>query len=290
MSRRSALLVVTTVYAVVLVGAAAWFVAWDTHPLWAVFVIDLAATGAVFASSTATRNASVYDPYWSVVPPFIAMAFAVRGEGPSLRTALVMIAVGVWAVRLTTNWARGWAGRSHEDWRYGMLRERARIPGWAVDLLAVHLYPTLQVWVGCLGLYAALTLGDAPVNVLDAAAVVVIVAAAIIQLVADEQLRRHRRTRPAAPMRSGLWARARHPNYFGEATVWWGVWLFGVAAHPDAWWWTAVGPVTMTALLRGASVPMMDRRSLERRPGYDEVMRDVPAMLPLGRRWRRGSA
>jgi steroid 5-alpha reductase family enzyme len=61
------------------------------------------------------------------------------------------------------------------------------------------------------------------------------------------------------------------------------MWCFGVAGHPSAWWWTLVGPVTMTVLLRTASVPMMDKRSVQRRPGYDVLMRELPAILPIGR-------
>lgn len=273
-------------YAAVIAASAALFVALDDlHPLVAVLIVDLVATLCIFIASLATRNSSLYDPYWSVVPPFIAWAFITRGDGtPALRALLLVGALSVWAVRLTTNWARGWSGLHHEDWRYVMLREKATVPGWLIDLSAVHLYPTMQVWVGCLGMYAALTLGDSPVGALDWIASGVVIAAAVLQFVADEQMRAHRATGSPVPFEGGLWALSRHPNYFGEASMWWGVWLFGVAANPSSWWWTAVGPLTMTALLRFASVPMMDRRSVERRPGYDAIVQRLPAMLPVGRR------
>lgn len=287
MSRRARHLTgVAVLYAAVIAASAALFVALDDlHPLVAVLIVDLVATLCIFIASLATRNSSLYDPYWSVVPPFIAWAFITRGDGtPALRALLLVGALSVWAVRLTTNWARGWSGLHHEDWRYVMLREKATVPGWLIDLSAVHLYPTMQVWVGCLGMYAALTLGDSPVGALDWIASGVVIAAAVLQFVADEQMRAHRATGSPVPFEGGLWALSRHPNYFGEASMWWGVWLFGVAANPSSWWWTAVGPLTMTALLRFASVPMMDRRSVERRPGYDAIVQRLPAMLPVGRR------
>ena len=287
MSRRARHLTgVAVLYAAVIAASAALFVALDDlHPLVAVLIVDLVATLCIFIASLATRNSSLYDPYWSVVPPFIAWAFITRGDGtPALRALLLVGALSVWAVRLTTNWARGWSGLHHEDWRYVMLREKASVPGWLIDLSAVHLYPTMQVWVGCLGMYAALTLGDSPVGALDWIASGVVIAAAVLQFVADEQMRAHRATGSPVPFEGGLWALSRHPNYFGEASMWWGVWLFGVAANPSSWWWTAVGPLTMTALLRFASVPMMDRRSVERRPGYDAIVQRLPAMLPVGRR------
>jgi steroid 5-alpha reductase family enzyme len=95
--------------------------------------------------------------------------------------------------------------------------------------------------------------------------------------VADLQLRRF-----AAPGRivdRGLWRWSRHPNYLGEVGFWWGLWLFGLAAAPG-WWWTVVGPLVMVALFVFVSVPLMDDRSLARRPGYAEHMRRVPALLP----------
>jgi len=263
----------------------------DLHPTIAVLIADLVATVVVFIGSVVVRNSSMYDPYWSVIPPFLAWAFATLGHNiPVGRTVLLMVAINVWAVRLTSNWVRGWPGIRHEDWRYGMLRQDAKVPGWIIDFSAVHLYPTLQVWVACLGMYAALALGTKALNVLDWTAAAVIVLAALVQFVADEQMRRHRRTASNVAFRGGLWSLSRHPNYFGEATVWWGVWLFGVAGNPASWWWTLIGPVSMTALLRFASCPMMDKRSVERRPGYATLVRELPAMAPIGRRiFVRGS-
>lgn len=276
----------TVVYALVCAVSIVVFAALrDLHPLVSTLVADLVATVGIFVSSLLLRNSSMYDAYWSVIPPLLAWGFAVEGTDiPVGRSALFMVALGVWAIRLTANWARGWSGLGHEDWRYVMLRQDAKVPAWIIDFSGVHLYPTLQVWLASLGMYAALTLGTEPLGALDWIAAAVIVLAALLQFVADEQMRTHRRAGTSQPCRSGLWGLSRHPNYFGEATMWWGVWLFGVAGNPDSWWWTLIGPVSMTALLRGASTPMMDRRSLERRPGYDVIMRELPAMTPIGRR------
>jgi steroid 5-alpha reductase family enzyme len=291
-TRRRDLTIVAATYLVVAGASIAAFAALDgRHPLVRVLLVDLGATVAVYVGSLCVRNNSMYDPYWSVAPPFIAWAYAVCGTGvPGARVVLVIGAVSVWAVRLTSNWARGWSGLHHEDWRYPMLRERSGMPAWVSDFGAVHLLPTLHVWLGSLGLYAALTLGRRGVGVLDVVAAAIVVLAAVLQLVADEQLRAHRRSGSTEPCRRGLWGLSRHPNYFGEVSVWWGGWLFGVAGNPGSWWWTLIGPVSMTALLRGASVRLMDNRSLERRPGYDVLMRELPAMLPIGRRLvrRRG--
>jgi steroid 5-alpha reductase family enzyme len=284
-SKTRALALTALVYCGLIAIAIAVFSSCDGwHPLWATLLTDFVTTAIIFGISCLIRNGSLYDAYWSTAPILIAWGFAVRGDGvPGLRVAIVLIAVSIWGVRLTTNWARGWPGFHHEDWRYTQMRADTGMPWWLNNLTVVHVFPTLQVWAGCIGMYAALTLGTRDINALDAVGVLLIVGGAIIELVADEQLRAHRRS-SSAPCRRGLWSLARHPNYFGELCAWWGMWTFGAAGHPATWWWTLVGPLTMTILLRTASVPMMDKRSLARRPGYDALMNELPAILPLGRR------
>jgi steroid 5-alpha reductase family enzyme len=125
------------------------------------------------------------------------------------------------------------------------------------------------------------TITSRPFGLPDVAAVAVTAAAVVIETVADRQLRRFAAD-PANRGRiidSGLWRYSRHPNYLGEILFWWGLWLFGVAAAPG-WWWTIVGPTTMVLLFVFVSVPMMDRRSETRRPGYAQHRRRVPALVP----------
>jgi steroid 5-alpha reductase family enzyme len=198
---------------------------------------------------------------------------------------LVVALVVAWAVRLTWNWARGWPGLHHEDWRYGLLYERAPLPPWLTSLLGIHLFPTVQVWLGCLAFAPALGWGARPLGLLDALAVFVTGGAILLETVADEQMRAFARTKqPGDVMTRGLWARSRHPNYLGEIGFWTGLALFGLAADPS-WWWSLLGPVAMIVMFVTASIPMLDTRSIERRPGYADHMRRVPALLPRpGRR------
>ncbi len=104
----------------------------------------------------------------------------------------------------------------------------------------------------------------------------------VIEATADTQVRRLvlARTGPAQTLEAGPWPWSRHPNDFGEITRWWGLWLFGVAAAPGAWW-TVFGPLAMTGLFAGASVPRMDRRMVGRRPSSAARMRRGRAMVPL---------
>ena len=293
-SRSVGFAVVALAYA--LAGAVALLVSWlmrAHHPLTVAFVADLAATVVVFALSTVVANASLYDPYWSVAPPVIVLAWI--GTGPSgvdgVRQFLVAAVTLVWAVRLTGNWAWGWSGLAQEDWRYVQIREQTagRVPWWLVNFTGIQLMPTLVVFAGLLAAWPAVGVPNRGVNWLDGLAVAVALGATAIEAVADLQLRGFARdpNHRGRIADTGLWRYSRHPNYLGEILFWWGIWLFALAAAPG-WWWTVVGPLAMVVLFVFVSVPLMDKRSLARRPAYEEHMRRVPALLPVpGRRAAR---
>ena len=288
-SRRRAILICVVAY--VVAGGAALAAGWVSrgrHPIALAAIGDAVATVAVFGFSFAFDNSSLYDPYWSVAPPVIALywALATAGAGADpTRQAVVLLLVGVWAGRLTWNWLRGWQGLAHEDWRYVDFRASAGRAYWLVSFVGIHLFPTIMVFGGCLSLFPALAAGTRPFGPADVLAVVVTATAIVVEAIADEQLRRFRQgaTGPARTLASGLWAWSRHPNYFGEMLFWWGLWVFGLAADPG-WWWTFVGPLAITLMFVFVSVPMLDRRMLARRPDYAARMREVSALVPLRRR------
>jgi steroid 5-alpha reductase family enzyme len=266
-------------------GAAAVVAAFlgHAHPIRAAFLADVVATFVVFGFSKELDNSSVYDPYWSVVPIVIGAYWAAVGGSdavPAFRQGLVLLLVALWGARLTWNWARGWPGLHHQDWRYVDLQERHGPRYWTVSLSGIHLMPTVLVFLGCLPLWAVVT-GVRRFGLLDLLALVVTAGAIVLETVADEQLRRfNARKQPGEICAEGLWSRSRHPNYLGEMGFWWGLWLFGVAARPGALWWTAIGPVAITLMFRFASIPMLDERSRARRPGYEEHEARVPAVVP----------
>jgi len=107
------------------------------------------------------------------------------------------------------------------------------------------------------------------------------IAAVTLELVADTQMHRFvRDKKPGAVMDRGLWAWSRHPNYLGEISFWLALALFGVAAAPADAWWLFIGVVAMVAMFLGASIPMMEKRSLARCPQYQDVIDRVPMLLP----------
>lgn len=250
---------------------------------------DAAATVVVFLGSLAVNNSSMYDPYWSVAPMAIAPAIAMRQEAmaaPLVRKVIVVGLVLLWGARLTWNWARGWQGLAHEDFRYVDLRKTTGKAYWLVSFLGLHFMPTVMVYVGCLSLFVALQSGREAIGVLDGVAFLVTLGAIALEARADKELRMFRLTNPppGSVLDTGVWAYCRHPNYLGEILFWWGLFLFAMAGDASSRW-VIVGPLCINALFVFVSVPLMTKRALARRPSYQERIERVPALLP--RPWRR---
>ncbi len=270
-------------YAAGLAVAAAVLGAGLLAPPFDALLADVAATAVVFGFSRLYRNSSTYDPYWSVIPPLLALYwYAAGGPVDPLRAWCVIGLVWLWGIRLTANWAVHWGGLGHEDWRYPLVRQKAGRAAVAADFAGIHLFPTLQVFLGCLPLYAVMSFGTAPFGWLDVLAFVVTFGAIAVETLADLQLHAFivRRT-PGSFIQSGLWAWSRHPNYFGEAAFWWGLMLFGLAAAPAQWLWILPGALAISAMFVFASIPLMEQRSLERRPAYAAYRARVSALVPL---------
>lgn len=272
--------------AALVVALLAGIAAADHHPVEVALRADVAATLVIFAFSFAFSNSSFYDAYWSVAPVPIALYWALvadpaGGVAVPERQGLALAVLLLWAVRLTANWARGWEGLGHEDWRYVDLRARTGRLYWPVSLLGLHAFPTAIVFLGLLPLWPALASGGRPLGWLDAVAGVVGLAGVALELVADEQLRAFRRSGPPpqAICERGLWAWSRHPNYLGEILVWVSLALFGQAAGGLAWW-TWLGALAMVGMFRAVSIPMKEARMRARRPDYPERQRLVSLLLP----------
>ena len=254
-------------------------------PLLRTFVADAVATIVIFVFSATYDNSSFYDAYWSVVPIAIVLFWMTLAEDavPALRLAAIGLVAVAWGVRLTWNWARGWTGLDHEDWRYVGFRELAPKFYWPISFFGIHFFPTVIVFAGLAALYPAVVHAGRPFGVLDLAALVVGIAGIAFEWIADDQLRAFTTgpRQPGETLRTGLWRYSRHPNYLGEILVWWSFFLFGWAADP-AWARLAVlAPLAITAMFLFVSIPLIEKRSLDRRPNYQQVIDETSMLLPL---------
>ena len=253
------------------------------HLLVQILIADIAATVVIFLFSFLFKNASFYDPYWSLIPIVIAgYLLGVAGE-VGVRQVLVCTVVLIWGVRLTGNFLYGWRGLDHEDWRYINLREFSGIFWWPLNFVGVHMVPTLVVFLACIPLHAAIVSGTQPINLVDGIALLVGVASIWLEFLSDVQLHRFRRTRQSTSevLDQGLWRLCRHPNYLGELGVWLSVFLFGYAATGEADRWMTAGPVAMFVLFAVVSIPMIERKLSADKPDYAQYKARTFALIPL---------
>lgn len=251
-------------------------------PLIALLFADLSATLVIFIIGTIYKNASLYDPYWSVFPLFIALYWIMQA-GPEnanvTRQVIVFLLISFWSLRLTFNWVRQWRGMNHEDWRYQKLRINKGKKFWFVNLTGIHIMPTLLVFLGSLSLFPSLGIANNPFNFLDIIAFITTCSAITIETIADQQLNNFIRTRESNKqvINRGLWKYSRHPNYFGEILFWWGLFLFALAAN-ISYWWIAIGPISILVLFLVVSIPLIEER-LENKPEYIFYKKNVSKLV-----------
>ena len=240
-------------------------------------IADVVSTIFVFSFSVVFRNASVYDPYWSVQPIVILVCFAWHYKLTSA-SILLLISIIFWGIRLTGNWAYVFEGLNHQDWRYTKLKEDNGKLYPLINFAGIHMVPTLIVYMCTLpAVYVVITELDA--NAGSYIGMAVCIGAATLQLVADTQMHKYRASGEHGLIRTGLWKYARHPNYLGEISMWWGVAIQAVSVMPDRWWLIA-GAVANTVLFFTVSIPMADKRQ-SKKPGYAEYKKSTRSLLPI---------
>jgi steroid 5-alpha reductase family enzyme len=249
-----------------------------------IFFADLAATIIIYIISSLFKNTSFYDPYWSVAPLVITLFYLVFPQASnygSLRSIIVSILIFIWSVRLTYNWLRQWQGLKHEDWRYVSYRNKMGRSFWLINLVGLQLMPTILVYLGSISLYPILYLRTVNFWYLDILAIFITVIAIVIETIADQQLNRFTQNRESNQeyIKTGLWRYSRHPNYFGEILFWWGLYIFAIATN-ISFYWAIIGPISITILFNVVSIPLMEKRNLERKQNYHIYKEKVSRLIP----------
>ena len=244
---------------------------------------------ATWMASVPLRDASLADRIWSllVVMPGFAYAWML---GTSERAVWMLALASAWALRLACYVT--WRNSGHgEDRRYAAMRaghgERFALR----SLFTVFLLQAVLGWVVSLPLLAGAA-SARPLNAWDYAGAAVAAFGIVFEAVADAQLARFRAdpARQGQVMQQGLWRWSRHPNYFGEACVWWGLGLMALASGGWGATWALVSPLLMTVLLlRVSGVSLLEKDIVERRPAYRDYIRRTSAFVPWPPR-REGSA
>jgi steroid 5-alpha reductase family enzyme len=239
--------------------------------------IGLAAI-ATWGVSLWRRDVSIVDSLWALMIALGGWAYALAADPIGPREGLVLGLASLWVLRLSGHIT--WRNRGQgEDRRYQAIRARNQPHFEWKSLYLVFGLQAALAWIVAWPLMAALA-GGAPLGWLDGLGAGLWLFGIGYEAVADRQLARFKADPANAGrvMDRGLWRTSRHPNYFGEACVWWGAGLVALAAGGA---WTLVSPLLMTVLLLKVSgVALLEQDIGERRPAYRDYIARTSAFIP----------
>jgi steroid 5-alpha reductase family enzyme len=249
----------------------------------------LAVILALWAYSVKIRDVSFIDAFWAFGMVLLAWATWAQSNAPDARSLLLLGLTSLWGLRLTFHlWTR-W--RAHgEDPRYakimGSVMEKK---GWSwskTSLLSVFLTQAPLLFITSLPAQLGIWASEGVVTVLGPLALIGTIIAIIgilFETVGDSQLNAFR-ANPANKgkvLDTGLWRYTRHPNYFGDACTWWGIWLIACETGP-AGWISIIGPIFLTfTLTRWSGKPLLERGMKKTRPEYADYVTRTSGFFPL---------
>lgn len=249
---------------------------WSAYLLALGFLVLVAVVAWLY--SLVRRDVSIVDSLWSLMILSSLGIYLLFTWDNGSRATLLLGLMTIWALRLSIHITVRNHGED-EDRRYQEIR-RNNDPGfWWKSLYIVFGLQAFLAWVVSLPAVAAAA-SPAPFGWLDLAGLLVWTAGMFFEVVGDWQLKRFQNEKNSdkAVLDTGLWRYSRHPNYFGEALLWWGIYLFALAAGA---WWAVVSPLLMTVLLlRVSGVALLEKDISERRPAYRDYIERTSAFIP----------
>ncbi|CAN5722676.1 DUF1295 domain-containing protein [soil metagenome] len=244
----------------------------------AVLVVLMVLTWVV---SLLAHDASIVDIVWGLAFVLVAVAVALAADGSGSRRTLLAVMVAVWGLRLSGYLA--WRNLGHgEDYRYRAMRKKYGERFGLISLVVVFGLQGVLAWVVSLPVQLAVS-ADNPAGLgpLALVGVALWLVGLFFETVGDAQLARFKAdsANEGQVMDQGLWRLTRHPNYFGDFCVWWGI--FAVAAETGPGRWGVIGPLVMSfLLLRVSGVAMLEKTIGKRRPGYEAYVARTSAFFP----------
>ena len=240
--------------------------------------VILAAGLGLWVISLAKRDVSIVDSLWPLMFLLAAIAYYVTLPAPGPRALLILTLVAIWSLRLFIyiTW-RNWG--EEEDRRYQAIRANNE-PNFAIK--SIYIVFGLQgviAWIVSLPLLGAIA-SPANLSYLDYLGVLVWLVGMVFEAGGDYQLARFKADpeNRGKVMDRGLWRYTRHPNYVGNACIWWGL---GLIALASGGWWSLLSPVLMTfLLLKVSGVTLLEQDITERRPEYADYIARTNAFIP----------
>jgi steroid 5-alpha reductase family enzyme len=240
--------------------------------------VSVALMALAWLISVVRRDVSIVDIFWAIAVAGTGVGYAVGGGDGGDRGRLAVGLALAWMLRLSWHILRRNWGQP-EDRRYREIRARNEPGFWWKSSYLVFAFQSLLAWVVGLPLLGAVA-SRSDLNFLDLAGVLLWAFGMVFEAVADRELARFQADprNKGQVMDQGLWRYSRHPNYFGEFCVWWGMYLIALAGGA---WWSAIGPAVLTLfLLKVSGVALTEKDIATRRPEYRRYMQRTSAFFP----------
>ena len=243
-------------------------------------LLILACMTLLWLISLLKKDVSIVDIFWGLGFIIVSLFYFNLNQSHSIRQWFVLALVIFWGLRLALyilrrNWDHG------EDPRYRAWREQAGSSFWWKSYFKVFLLQGVVLWIVSWPLQAAQQSAKPLWTIFDVIAIILWSGGFLFETVGDFQLARFKRKllNKGKVMRTGLWACTRHPNYFGEALIWWG--FFAFALNAPSSWWTIISPMLMTFLLmRVSGVAMLEKSLVVTKPEYKNYIESTNAFFP----------
>ena len=235
---------------------------------------------ATWLLSLVLKTASIVDIVWGLGFVITSWVLALTIDGDSTRQILLAVMVGAWGLRLGGYLAKRNIGHG-EDWRYKAMRKKKGARFGLISLVTVFGLQGVLMWVVSLPVMFGNSDATPGVGPLAVIGVMVWAVGLSFEAVGDWQLAKFKKdpNNAGKVMQTGLWSLTRHPNYFGDALLWWGIGIVGAETGTGVVGF--IGPVVMTVfLLRVSGVPMLERSLMKRREGYAEYAARTSAFIP----------
>lgn len=226
------------------------------------------------------KNASIVDIVWGAGFAVTSWVLAATVDGDSGRQTLLAVMVGLWGMRLALYLAKRNLGHG-EDWRYKAMRKKKGKNFGIISLVTVFGLQGVLMWTVSLPVIIG-NADDSPgVGPIAVMGILLWIVGLTFEAVGDYQLAKFKKDPNNATkvMDKGLWSLTRHPNYFGDALLWWGIGIVG--AETGSGIFGFIGPVVMTFfLLKISGVPMLERSLSRRREGYADYVARTSGFIP----------
>ena len=246
-----------------------------------VLVCDVIATIFVWATGLIFKTASVYDPYWSLQTFVIYLGLLFYYQNFTLFTIIPLVAIAIYSIRLTVNFTLGFHDLTYVDWRYKMLASKSGKLFQLVNLFGICMFPTLVVYSCSIPLmvYASPMVNHGYLDFIGSA---IILGGTLLELITDIQMKKFIKVRTdrGQVINIGLWKYSRHPNYLGEISIWFGVFLVLFPSNVSLYYYV-FGAVINLLMFIFISIPMEENHMKEYKPAINEYIKTTSCLLIL---------